>query len=531
MIHQSRSVVLTAVWVTVFATLGGVGCASAAGPRFDLTDRAQTFDGFGGQIWGYYSNPTALQQALTELNIKWVRVENVAESAGQFQMAQTRALTDSLGIQWIYMAWSAPPAFITSQGRLRDDRIVNFAAWWASHVASLYNIGIPVEYIELMNEPDSGGQWSTGITGAQYNQLLPLVRAELDAFDGSDGQPDLREVGIVGPGLSSMTWANPVAYISAISAANAAHLDMWSTHTWVDDHYNNCSPEGGRCLEIHWPNFAGIATLRNPNIPKITTEHASKQFTYHGVTYPSPDETGGYNATNAIPYAVRCYENMLGILNAGATVPMIWQLIDEPTEVFNKDKAWGLIDLDGAAKPVYGALKTLAGEIPVGACVLTPQSQHGVIYAGAFLHDDRLVVGLANGSAAPQSTLVALDQVSCLEIVEARAFVLSQAGDPATQTPDVGVEEARTLTVNPDFSVPVDLPANSTLTIVANVIVTAGDYNNDGVIDGIDLEAWAECNAGPDRMPPADCPCRDLDGDGDADLFDLQQLQTLAATI
>jgi hypothetical protein len=31
---------------------------------------------------------------------------------------------------------------------------------------------MPVEYIELMNEPDSGGAWSTGITFSDYNLLV-----------------------------------------------------------------------------------------------------------------------------------------------------------------------------------------------------------------------------------------------------------------------------------------------------------------------------------------------------------------------
>lgn len=513
------------------ASFEDVTLALSVGPRFDMQVRAQRYDGMGAQIWGYFSNPTALQKALTELRIKWVRIENYRENASQFQMAQTRNLTDALGIKWIYMIWSAPTSFANTQGQLRSNQIDDFAAWWADHVADLYNIGIDVEYIELMNEPDSGGQWSTGITGSQYNALLSLVRDQLNAYDGSDGEPDLRQVGIVGPGLSSMTWSNPLNYISAITAANAAHLAMWSTHTWTDDYYGGCAREGGSCLEQHWYNFASIATLRNPNIPKITTEHASKQFTYHGNTYPSPDETGGYNVTNCMPYAVRVYENILGILNAGATVPMLWQLIDEPTEVNNKNKAWGLLDLSGAEKPVYGALKTLAGEISDGAQILTPQNQHDVIYAGASLHEDRLVVGLANGSATQQSTLLAIDQASCIELVRARAFVLSQAGDPGAQTPDVGSEVARTLTVNPDHTIQVELPAGSTLTLVADVIVTPGDYNNDGSINAVDLDRWAECGSGPGGALPGACPCRDLDADSDADVADVALLQVLAKSL
>ena len=51
------------------------------------------------------------------------------------QFAQSsRKITDSLGIEWVYMAWIAP-GFMDGSGMLND--ITGFATWWASEVADL----------------------------------------------------------------------------------------------------------------------------------------------------------------------------------------------------------------------------------------------------------------------------------------------------------------------------------------------------------------------------------------------------------
>lgn len=103
---------------------------------FDINNTKHTFHGFGAQIWGYYSNPATLQQVFDELNIKFVRIENYRESASWTQMQNTRALTDSFGIKWLYMIWSADSSF-SQNGVLRSDKVDDFADWWADHVAEL----------------------------------------------------------------------------------------------------------------------------------------------------------------------------------------------------------------------------------------------------------------------------------------------------------------------------------------------------------------------------------------------------------
>jgi len=502
---------------------------------FDVNDTAQPFEGFGAQIWGYgpdenFPNLAVYrEQALEELNIKYVRIENYAESATWTDMQNTRAMTEALGIRWVYMIWVAPWFVMDGNGRLRDDRIDDFANWWAGHVDELYDYGIEVEFIELMNEPDSGGQWSTGITPAQYNTLVQLTRAALDAHDGSGGTNDLTNVGIVGPGLASMD--SSASYIYALDSDGVAAMGVWSTHSWGS--VDSC---GGRCIPYHWPNFGDPADGQNPALSKFVTEYATHETTFHGVTYPHCDHYGEwdesnvfpyYSVSNTMPYAVRVYENTLGLLNSGANVPFIWQAIDEPTEVNppgysgSKRKSWGLLDLWGNPKPAYDALKTLYPEIPVGASVVQASAQDSTLYSGALIKDGRLVVGMANGSTLECSAAVQISSAVNLEIVEAVAFVIDHVGGPEIGDPDTGQTIYRELTVNPDHSIDVVLPGDSTLTIICDVALIAGDLDYDCDVDLSDL---AELLGHYGTTSGATYGDGDLDGNGAVDLSDLAEL-------
>ena len=511
-----------------------VANAEPATLGFDLTRPLHRFDGFGAMIWGYGSDdhyPGLLinrARALAELNIKYVRIENHAESATWPDMQATRAVTDALGIQWLYMIWSAPTNCVDAYGRLRDDRIGVFAAWWAAHVDDLYSHNIPVEYIELMNEPDSNGVWSTGITATQYNLLARQTRAALDAYDGDGGTNDLTGVGIAGPGLAAMD-ASP-AYIAALDDAGVASLAAWSSHSWgiVD----SCGPA---CIQYHWPNFGDAADARESDLPKFISEYATHETTFFGQTYPNADNYGSWNdqhvfpyysVTNCLPYAVRVYGNTLALLNNGANAPFIWQLIDEPSEVNPPGytgtlrKSWGLLDLWGQPKPIYDALRTLYPKIPIGASTLEPFETDGLLYAGAYLKDNHVVVGIANDSGVDRDALLHLSGSAHIEIVETLAFVPDHVGDPSIGDPDVGQIIERELTVSPAQEITISLPAVSTLTIVCDVAQIAGDLDLDGDVDLNDL-AQLLGHYGTAGMDYRD---GDVDHDGDVDLSDLAEL-------
>jgi hypothetical protein len=435
---------------------------------FDLSDTAGTFQGFGAQIWGYYSNRETLQKGLGGLNIRYVRIENYAESATWTQMQRTRAVTDTLGVEWLYMAWSAPGAY--RDGGMLDDP-EGYGIWWAGHVDELYTHDIPVEYIELMNEPDSGGEWSTGIAPEDYNTLVKATRAALDSRG-------YEHVGIVGPGTSAMTWARPERYINAFDSEAAQDLFAWSCHTWDDDTYE-CNGEGGVCLEQNWARFAAPAEAKNSALPKWITEHSTKDFTFHGVTYPKPDEVGPYNTTNTMPYAARVYENTLSILNSGARVVYFWQLMDEPTELYNKNKGWGFLDIEGNPKPVYETMKTLCAELPAGVQVVTaPDQDDSEVYAGVFRSGNRIIVGLANDRNVENTASIRLENAPAeLAILDATACVIDHAGNAAAEDPDTAQVVKRTLSLTEDgpgvYSFEAALPADSVLTVVLDITAKA----------------------------------------------------------
>ena len=489
---------------------------------YDLTVRGAAFAGFGAQLWGYCYNPAQQYQGLADLNIRHIRIER--ESASWSQMQVTRQMCEQLGIDWIYMIWRAPSEFVDAQDRLLDSQLSAFAQWWAAEVNDLYAHSIPVEYIELMNEPDSGGQWSTGISPVQYNALVQQVRTALDGYG-------LTGVGIVGPGTSNLE--NAADYLDALDAAGVAAHDIWSAHAWGT--YDSCGPA---CIQDAWAAFEAAATARDPNLPLFVTEYATHERTWFGVTYPNADDYGDwdpnavfpyYSVTNTMPYAVRVYGNTLGLLNAGATAPLIWQLLDFPSAVQEVGKAWGLLDLWGEPKPVHIALKTLYPEIPVGGAPLVASGTHPDVYSGAYVLGNRLVIGLANETASPQTATIRLDNAACAEVLSATAFVETHAGDPAIGEPDIGAVQPRDVEFDTSFEFAADLPAVSTLTIIATVTPSATDLDGDGSVSAGDLLVLANCLAGPDVSPAAGCFCADMDGDADVDLGDCALLQHAVA--
>ena len=439
---------------------------------FDLSITQQEFMGFGAQIWGYNSNPSVdLGTILKGLNIRYVRITR--ESATWDQLAATRQVTNALGIQWVTMIWSAPQQFEDEQAMLRD--VNGFADWWVSEVAEFDSHNMRPHFIELMNEPDSDGNWSTGIDPPTYNTLVKAVRQGLD-------ERGFVDVEIVGPGLTHLDWSNHSGrWIDALDEEAVQALAVWSTHSWDD---GDLCRGGAGCIERQWPSFEGAVMAQDPAKPIFLTEYATKENTFHGMTYPHPDrymDSGGnegfevfyYSATFTHSYAVRVFENTLAHLNNGVNVPFIWQLVDEPTEVAYMKKSWGLVDLDGNPKPVYQALQTLLLTIPVGAKVIGPpmQTDHS-LYAGGFIYQDSVIIAIANDDDQAHDATVYLTQLGRkLRIIESVAYRLAQRGDPGNGEADTGQVYTLNITLAEgitagECSFSVSLPAESTITVV-----------------------------------------------------------------
>jgi hypothetical protein len=390
-----------------------------------------------------------------DLGIRFIRITK--GSASWEQLQSLRAITDNLGIEWVYTLWQAPRAYQNRDGYLIH--VPGFARHWRTVVEELDRRGLRPHYIELMNEPDSDGTWSTAIRPSDYNALVKQTRLELD-------RAGFEDVGIVGPGVAHLNWLNHNSeWIDALDDVAVDELAAWSTHGWDD---GDACHGGAACIERQWPEFAVSADTKDPAKPKWITEYATRETTFRGVKYPHPDETGGYSAAHSMPYAVRVYENTLALLNAGASAAFYWFAEDRST-------SWGYVDAAGKRKPVFHTLKSLWSAIPVGARVVKPpdQSRCGV-YAGAFVHRKKLTIGLANDGDVERETRIRITGTSRLEIVEATACVWDRRGDPATETPDTCRTIPRSINADRNGVINVALPGYSTLTIECECEPAAG---------------------------------------------------------
>jgi len=448
---------------------------------FDVSRTEQTFLGFGAQIWAYGNNtefPKLAEyrrQVLDELNIKYVRIMENSPEATWKGVKNTRAMTDEFGIKWVLMVWYGPAEYDTPERKL--DNVEGFASWWVSILDSYRAHGIEPEYIELMNEPDSGGAWGTGITAEQYNMLVKDLRKKMD-------DAGYRHVGIVGPGPASL-WNTP-AYISAMDDEAAVAMAAWSTHAWGTDARGGLR-RGGPNTERNFAIFRGPAEDKNPGIPLFVTEYSSHATTFHGKNYPHGDRYGEwddtkvfpyFSAMNAMGYGTIVYENTLALLNAGAEAPFIWQAIDEPTETNPpgytdpKRKAWGLLDLWGKPKPVYLTLKTLYPHIPVGSKVIkAPNQDNNAVYAGALTDGTRIVIGVSNTSDEKQTAKISLKNApEGLSVEKVLAVEQTYWGDPDKGEPDkaqiVEKDVSMAASGKTEYGIEVTLPVDGTLTII-----------------------------------------------------------------
>ena len=465
----------------------------------DVHASSHSFLGFGTQIWDT-SNDT--RRVCDELNIRYTRLST----------ENTAAYAAGAGMNVMFIRWMAPVEWMDENNALLPQFVDDYAALWADTVAGLAANGLTPPYIELSNEPD--GNWNTYISPENYNALVKLTRVELDTRG-------LTDVGIVGPSLSNLDWqGGNAAWIAALDEQAVDSLAAWGSHMWDDG--SLCSG-GATCVENNWEAFGGSAIARDAALPRFVSEFATKENTFHGVTYPHPDSYRDYNATNTMAYAARVYENALALLNSGAHVPFIWQAVDVSWET----KGWGLIDLAGSPKPVFYAMRTLCPAIPPGASVVELGDQSGgLVYGGAFVDDDRLVIGLANDSLGTQDKVLWVTGVAGVQIVNATACLIDHHGDPATEDPDTVRLMIRPVSVGVDNRMVATLPSDSTLTIVCDLQFPVGDLDHSGTVNLGDLAILADCLGGPggdDRSSACSDEHQqraDFDDDGDVDLRD-----------
>ena len=434
---------------------------------FDLArPLAAEFEGFGVNAWASMAEGL---KYLRPLGLRWVRTTQDGDSAQQLQAMH--ALTQSLGIRQVYLLWSAPERF-TAGGMLVD--VAGFAAYWVGEVARLDSLGVRPDAIDLMNEPDSGGAWSTGIAPGNYSALVALTRALLDAA----GYPS---VAIFGPGL--VVLSSEPQWVGALSAAAAAALGRFVSHAYDD----GPGLPGAATMAAHFPAFASAVRAVAPPAaapaPLLVTEYATHNPSYLGYTYPNPDSTpaGAYSLADSLPYAVRVAENTLALLNSGASGLLYWCAQDMG------GKSWGYVSQAGRLKPVYWALLNLYPRLALGGRMLQPpaMAQHSDVTVGVYAQprssrgsagSAALLLALSNAGAIEESVTLQLAGCSpgALRVLNATACVGVSLGNPSKGEYDQAalVDAAGQVSTGSEqgvCTVTLTLPALSTLAVDVQV--------------------------------------------------------------
>lgn len=396
----------------------------------DLQRKAQSFAGFGANIW---PGDLLAMQTLDELGMKYARLDDNAnfyyfpaqpptdendvegdnfneilnfiehnfdtpDGRTNLQFIRTTSdLAKKKGVQLIQTEFHIPRSFVDANNALMTNRIDDLATYWAAMFTYLKANGVHSSFVELSNEPN--GNWSGYISPSAYDSLVIKTRRMLD-LKGH------QSIGIVGPGLSVLGTTN---WIAGLSPPAVAALGSWSAHTW-DDNYGLDSQLSKFMLEVR---------KQDPTRKKrvFMTEFATNRRDFNGVRYTFP-ETGG-NAADQSPFAVWVLSNIATLVNNGVDTLVFWDAVDQ---VWSK-KTWGLRRLNGTTRPTYDALKMLSTALPADARVLEKSWQDPNVNVAAFHYTDRIVLCLTNTSGMVQNRNISLVNASSkLQVKSASQF-------------------------------------------------------------------------------------------------------------
>jgi hypothetical protein len=306
--------------------------------------------------------------------------------------------------------------------------IANYIAAGVKHFTDTYR-ALPscpncysANYVELSNEPD--GNWTVGLTTAEYTELVELVYAALQSL----GAP-YNQTKIAGAGVSHTDWGTSVdTYTNAILANSTAlpSLGAFLVHQYVNattgfnnnkQSVENIDPTGTSvngygqtAARYYFSNWYTKPKAQAPHLPVIVSEVGTKATKFHGITYNTP--SGNYTCSDhtsntcsiadTTSWGVRMYTYMISLLAAGANAPLYWQAHDQSWELPGGGAA--MVNLAGNYRTNYTAMKPLFQYIYPNAVVLTNNSQAANdVYSVVFLNpvsngQQCVTITLANGT-------------------------------------------------------------------------------------------------------------------------------------
>jgi Glycosyl hydrolase catalytic core len=270
------------------------------------------------------------------------RVPNIGDTIQRLLDIKTRS-----GAGFDLVVWTPPLIGNEPPGQrwrsLAHHDIQTVARFQLANLRHLKRLGLPIEAVELFNEPD--GNWAIRISPADYAQILSELRREASAQHF--GLPL-----ILGPGVSTAT--NSREYLGSGRAASdiARSVDVISLHTWDDkmglDHY--------RSLDAFLRAIDPLSPRR------------SVWITEFGLTRPFPGNTSpaadtSKRAPNSVAmtqlYGVLSARDLLRAYATGVGPVIYWEFQDQSWE----DSLHGLLNVDGSPKPVYHVIRQVTDQI------------------------------------------------------------------------------------------------------------------------------------------------------------------------
>ncbi len=372
--------------------------------EFDLEKEVGPFMGLGANVpLSFYSRRMKVLQTFNELGVKYIRVKREDENWND--ILALRAAASRLRIKWIYTLDAIPPQFLNEYGSLVD--VKGFAGWWAEEVDELLYQDVPADYIELLDSPDVARGDSLALNSDTYNELLHETRAELDLRN-------FQNVLIVGPALSAPDFTGDMeTWYMDLDQSSFEMLPFWTVQIWENKHH---SGQVGLALEDLLSYLDRIESRK----PILVSAYATSETNFNDIQYPDPNdydqlgnletfETYYYSATFSLPYGLRVFSNTLDLLKHKQVIPFLYQIYDAPADVKYKKRSWGLMDLNGGAKPVFTLLSNLIKRIPKKSTVVASLNdpQEG-LNALSFKNQDEIIVTVMNETLQPQSIQVRL---------------------------------------------------------------------------------------------------------------------------
>jgi len=343
-----------------------------------------------------------------------------------------RAEMNTLGVSMDFVYWQMPRKWSQSFGppghrqwRSIPAHIADYAHWIAAELLFARGFGLRPAAVELTNEPDGG--WNTFFTPRQYGELVLRTRRAMD-------ENGLHGILIEGPGTSKVHSIGP--YLAElISTGRLALLGRVSVHDYDT---------------IAFPAPAGLSGLppglqsRLGTLPIFVTEFSSTRPEWRQPPYDTDlsERGGAHSAADSLPYAVSVAGEAVQLISDGAASVYVWQL-EDPGWAHD---SFGMLDVNGRARPVATALASIFATVPTGATVFPSSPRRAGLAAAAFARGGSLMVVLVNLSDAPR--IVRLDLYA---VATGRAAV-----DTVTAFPAASAKPGRRYPPNADIPLPAD---------------------------------------------------------------------------